>query len=120
MSFKDTVAADNMNVFMNPDEFAEKRTVIYDGVTYTDIPIILSGLKEQDRKQLVTDHIEGLYLVTSVMHCAAEVMNNTLPKKDSLIKINSYEGSKYFNEFEVKSSVNEMGMFRVELGAIDE
>lgn len=34
MSFKDMVAEDNRNVFLNLDEFAERRTIIYDGVTY--------------------------------------------------------------------------------------
>ena len=29
--FKDMVAADNHNVFLNIDEFAERRTVEYDG-----------------------------------------------------------------------------------------
>ena len=45
--FKDMVARDNFGVFLNCDEFAEKRTVKYDGATYEDIPIVLSGLKEK-------------------------------------------------------------------------
>ena len=49
--FKDMVARDNCGVFLNCDEFAEKRTVKYDGATYEDIPIVLSGLKEKDRRQ---------------------------------------------------------------------
>lgn len=32
--FKDMVARDNFGVFLNCDEFAEKRTVKYDGATY--------------------------------------------------------------------------------------
>ena len=31
--FKDMVARDNARTFMNLDEFAEKRIVVYDGVT---------------------------------------------------------------------------------------
>ena len=38
--FKDMVARDNFGVFLNCDEFAEKRTVKYDGATYEDIPIL--------------------------------------------------------------------------------
>ena len=41
MSFKDMVAADIHGVFLNLDEFAEKLTVVYDGETYADIPIVL-------------------------------------------------------------------------------
>ena len=33
--------------------------------------IVMSGLKEKDRRQLMSDHLQGLYLVSSVLHCAA-------------------------------------------------
>jgi len=119
--FKDMVEADNHNVFMNLDEFAVPRTVIYDGETYEDIPIVLSGLKEQDRRQLQSDHVAGLYLVSSVMHCAASDMNGIMPEKGQRIKINDEPGGEgFFSDFYVASSVCEMGMFRVELEAIDE
>lgn len=121
MSFKDMIAADNKNVFMNTSEFAEKRTVIYDGNTYTDIPIIMSGLKEQDRRQLQSDHVQGLFLVSSILHCTAESMGGKLPEKRQRIKINNQEGGGgFFREFVIATSVCEMGMFRIELEAIDE
>lgn len=119
--FKDMVSADNSRVFMNTDEFAEKHTIIYNGVTYENIPIVLSGLKEQDRRQMQSDHLEGLFLVSAVMHCAAADMDNILPEKGQRIKISSNDGWEgFFREFYVASSVCEMGMFRVELEAIDE
>ena len=64
MSFKDMVAADLHNVFLNLEDVAERRTVEYDGERYEDIPIVLSGLKEKDRRQLVSDHVQGLFLVS--------------------------------------------------------
>lgn len=123
MSFKDMVAADNKNVFLNTSEFADKRTIVYDGETYKDIPIVLTGLKEQNRRQLITssDHAQGLYLVTSVLHCAADDLGGEQPEKGQRIKINMQEGGGgFFNEFYVASSVCELGMLRVELEAIDE
>lgn len=42
--FKDMVARDNFGVFLNCDEFAEKRTVKYDGATYEDIAILVHQL----------------------------------------------------------------------------
>lgn len=30
-------------VFLNLDEFAERHTVIYDGETYEDIPVVITG-----------------------------------------------------------------------------
>lgn len=126
MSFKDMVAADIRKVFLNTDEFAELRTVRYDGVDYDGpehrgIPIVLTGLKEKDRRQLVTDHAQGLYLVASVLHCALEDLDGKQPEKGQRISINDEEGGGgFFREFYVASSVCEMGMLRVELEAVDE
>ena len=92
--FKDMVARDNARTFMNLDEFAEKRIVVYDGVTYdgedhAGIPVVLSGLKEKDRRQLMSDHIQGLFLVSSVLHCRIQdlawrsAIPMTLPSSDA-------------------------------------
>lgn len=121
MSFKDMVAADNKKVFMNTDEYAEERTVIYDGETYKDIPIILSGLKEKDRRQLVSDHVQGLYLVSTVLHCARSDLGGKQPEKGMRIQINDRKGGGgFFRSFYVAASNTEIGMLRVELEAIDE
>ena len=119
--FKDMVARDNHGVFLNNSEFAEMRTIKYDGATYSDIPIVLSGMKEKDRRQLMSDHAQGLYLVSSVLHCAMSDLGGAQPEKGQRIKINDREGGGgFFREFYVASSVCEMGMLRVELEAIDE
>lgn len=121
MSFKDMVVADNRSVFLNENEFAERRSVEYNGVTYQDIPIVLTGLKEKDRRALVHDHAQGLYQVTSVLHCALSDLGDRMPEKRQRIKINDEEGGGgFFYEFYVASAVCEMGMLRVELEAIDE
>lgn len=119
--FRDMVASDIHGVFLELDEFAERRTIQYDGAAYQDIPIVLSGLKEKDRRQLVSDHVQGLYLVSSVLHCAISDLGGKQPEKGQRIKINDEEGGGgFFREFYVASSVCEMGMLRVELEAIDE
>lgn len=119
--FKDMVAADIHNVFLNTEEFAELRTIRYDGEEYVDIPIVLTGLKEQDRRQLQSDHVQGLYLVTSVLHCALSDLGGKQPEKGGRIEVNDEEGGGgFFRRFYVASSVCEMGMLRVELEAIDE
>jgi len=115
--FKDMVEADNKNVFINASEFAELHSIIYDGVTYEDIPVVLSGIKEKDRRQLVADHVQGLYLVTTVMHCAASDLGGVVPEKGMKIKINDGD---FFREFYVATSVVDLGMIRLELEAIDE
>lgn len=41
--FRDAVQDDLHGVFLNLDEFAERHTVIYDGETYEDIPVVITG-----------------------------------------------------------------------------
>ncbi|MBR2131401.1 MAG: hypothetical protein IJ955_02490 [Oscillospiraceae bacterium] len=119
--FQDMVAADIHSVFLNSREFAEVRTVEYNGETYQDIPIVLSGPKEQSRYQLRTDHMQGLYKVSAVLHCAQSDLGGALPEKGCSLKINNREGGGgYFKKYYVASSICEMGMLRLELEAIDE
>jgi len=121
MSFKDMVAADIHGVFLNPGEFADLRTIVYDGETYQDIPIVLTSLKEQDRRQISSDHAQGLYLVSAVLHCAKTDLGGVLPEKGARIKINDQEGGGgFFREFYIATSGEEMGMLRLELEGIDE
>lgn len=69
----------------------------------------------------MSDHVQGLYLVSSVLHCAMSDLGGNQPEKGQRIKINDQEGGGgFFREFYVASSVCEMGMLRVELEAIDE
>lgn len=115
--FKKMVEADIKKVFINQDEFADLYTIIYDGETYENIPVVLSGIKEKDRQQLVWDHAQGLYLVTTVMHLAASDLNGVIPEKGARLKI--IDGN-FFREYYVASSLHNMGMLRVELEGIDE
>lgn len=121
MSFRDMVAADIRSVFLNTDGFAERRTVEYDGERYEDIPITLSGPKQEERQQSVKDHAEGLYLASAVLHCALSDLGGKQPEKGQRIHINEEEGGGgFFREYYVASSVCRMGMLRVGLEAIDE
>lgn len=119
--FKEMALADNDRVFLNLDAYGEKRTVIYDGITYTDVPIVMSGTKEKDRHQLVSDHVQGLYLISSVLHCSVQSLGGNQPEKGQRIRINDQEGGGgFFREYYVATSVRELGMLRIELEAIDE
>ncbi len=121
--FKDMIIRDNEKVFLNLEEFGEKRTVVYDGETYQDISIILSGLKEQDRNlsQRSRDHTQGLFRVTSELYVRLSDLDGRQPEQGQKIKINNKEGGGgFFRHFFVASSVCEMGMLCVELEGIDE
>lgn len=118
--FRDAVQDDLHGVFLNLDEFAEHHTVIYDGETYEDIPVVITGLHERDRRQLQSDHAQGLYLVSRVMHCALDDLGGNQPEKGCRIRINEREGGSFFHDYYVASSICEMGMLRVELEDVDE
>jgi len=115
--FKDMVEADINKVFINTSEFAEAYTVIYDGVTYENIPIVLSGISEKDRHQLVSDHVQGLFLATTEMYVAASDLGGVVPKKGTKIRIIDGDTCRTFY---VGSSINEMGVIRLELEVLDE
>lgn len=122
-AFKDMVAADNLAVILNDGEFADRRTVRYDGAVYADIPIVLSGIKQSDRPVMVSsgDHGQGLYLASAVLHCALSNLGGNQPEKGMRIQINDEEGGGgFYREYYVAASDYEMGMLRVELEAIDE
>lgn len=91
MSFKDMVNADIHGVFLNSAEFADTRTVIYDGKTYADIPIVLTGIKEKDRRTLQSDHAQGLFIVSYTMHAALSDIGGVIPEKGMRIRINDRE-----------------------------
>ena len=121
--FKDSVADDIHSVFLNLDEFAEKRTIRYDGEEYRDIPIVLSGAKQSKRPVSISsgDHGQGLYLVSAVLHCSISDLGGKQPERGARIQINDEaDGGGFFREYSVAASDCEVGMLRVELEAIDE
>lgn len=119
--FQEAVAQDVHGVFLNVEEFAQIRTVRYDGQEYRDIPIVLSDRKEEARRQLQSDHVQGLYRVSAVLHCARSDLGGKQPEQGARLSVNNREGGGgYFRSFYVAASGCEMGMLRVELEAMDE
>lgn len=115
-AFKDMVERDIKNVFQNTDEFAELHTVVYDGTTYSNIPIILDFTTQQarngDRYQSSSDHAEGIYLISTTMYAAYSDMQ-CVPEKDMNIWI---DDDKYY----IQTSSCEMGQIALGLERLDE
>ena len=120
MSMRDAFANDIKGVFLNLSEFAEHRTIIYDDETYSDIPVVLTGLKEQDRSSSSGNRAEGLYRVTSVLHCDIADIGGIQPEQGKAIKISDTDDPLYFKRFFIATSTCELGMIRLELEVIDE
>lgn len=121
MSFKEMVAQDNKNVFLNADEFAEMRTVIYDGEEYPDIPIILTKTKENERPAIVGD-VQGVHVVAAIAHIAQSDLGGIIPEQKQHISISDGTalGKPFFRKFTIITSDCEMGMLNLELEAYDE
>lgn len=121
MSFKDMVAQDNKNVFLNADEFAEIRTVIYDGEEYPDIPVVLTKTKENERPAIVGD-VQGVHIVAAVAHIAQSDLGGIVPEQKQYINISDGTalGKPFFQKFRIITSDCEMGMLNLELEAYDE
>lgn len=132
MSFKGMVEADIHGVFLNLDEFAEKRNVWYDGVVYKDVPIVIHGLKENDRKRLtsgvkeqggrnsIADRVEGIYNEQRVAHVAVSDIGGVLPENGRQFRVSVSEGSNRYRSYRITASVLDMGMCRLELGVLTE
>ena len=126
--FKDMVKRDIHKVFLNTSEFAENRTVRYDGEEYPDIPVSLQELEAADRQRLSasgfgrggSDGALGLYRVKGVLFCAASDLGGRVPKQGNDIQINRRQGSRAFRTYRIGLVGNEMGMLRIELEGTDE
>lgn len=122
-TFKDCAAADISAAFLNTDEHAEERTVIYDGVTYKDIPVIEIKPKEGKRSSVVQmqhDFGQGLYKRSIIIYCAEKDLGGNKPEQGSQLSMNERKGGTFFHKFRVAESTTEMGMYRVKLEEVDE
>lgn len=119
--FREMVQGDIGRVFLDDNAFADRRTVILDGETFTDIRVLLCSMKDRVREVPNDDHVQGLYLATANLHCSADDLGGKLPEKGQKLQINDREGGGgFFQSYYVASSVCEMGMLKIGLEAIDE
>lgn len=122
-TFKDCAAVEIGAAFLNTNEHAEVRTVIYDGVTYKDIPVIEVGPKEGKRSSVIQmqhDFGQGLYKRTIILYCAEKDLGGVKPEQGSYLQMNEEEGDTFFHKLRVVESTTEMGMYRVKLEEVDE
>lgn len=118
MSFRDMVEHDNVSVFGNTSEFADLRTLCFDGMQFDDVPCVISKLKAKDRPVLASDHAQGLFLVTGTLHYPLSYTDGNVPEKGIKMKISDDTG--FLRMYFVAQSACDHGMVRLELEAIDE
>lgn len=120
MGFKEMVAQDVRKVFLNTDEFAERRTVRYDGETYQDIPVVMEapGTERRENSQMARDHMSGLYTASAVLFCARDDLGGKLPRPGDQMEISIKTGEDFYDRYHVASAADQMGMLRMELEAM--
>ena len=117
MSFKDMVEADNLSVFLDTAFFAEEHNIKYDGEVYKNVPCVISQLKEQERNTTMSDHAQGVYRVTAILHCKLDDIGGILPEKGGKIFISD---DTFMRRYFVAQAGCDMSMVRLELEALDE
>lgn len=122
MSFKDMIERDIKGVFLNADEFADLRTVKFDGYTFKDIPINFHGLDDTKREQRLTDHAQGLFRVSNVLHVASSDLDGHRPERGTRFYVSAKDEDnvEYFETFYVATVNEQGGMLRIELEGVDE
>ena len=124
MSFKDMVAADLHGVFLNVCEFAERRTVIYDGQTFDGadhggIPVLLIQVKETEKPVRNT---QGFFGVQAKLYAALSDLCGELPEQGQRISVEDGEalGKKFYTHYKIITAACSGGMVCLELEGYDE
>lgn len=118
--FQRMVADDIENVFLNCDEFAERRTVIYDGVRFGRIPVVLTRLQQSKTPvPVTTNHWDGLRTVSARAHIALSDLGGTVPREGEWIRIEdgTAMGEPLLKRYLIVTSGEAMGMVTLELEA---
>ena len=119
MSFKEMVEQDNRDVFLNTEEFAERRNVKYDGITYEHIPVLLSKIRES-QFNVSGNNMEGIHRATELARFNLKDLGGVFPEQNTRISISDHLVPTFFTEYKIVTSSEEVGMVVLELEAFVE
>lgn len=119
-SFKDIIQNDVKAVFLNPDEFAERCTIEYNGVVCKNIIASIQDISESDRAhRSADDYGQGLYRASAVLYCTAEDLGGGILRKGHTLVLERRVGNQLIRrKYTVVSCACEMGMVEAELGEV--
>lgn len=103
-AFKDQVAEDIHNVFLNLDDFASVHVI-----NGREMPCIIESVHAQVREKRFSDHIDGTYALKPLIHVAASDFGS-LPESGASLKL---DGRLY----RVIEAAEEMGMYAITVSA---
>lgn len=104
MSFKDIIAADVHDVFLNTDEFSETHSI-----NGTDMPCQEDSSEQIEREKRMNQHVDGLYKNQKLIYVSSADFG-PLPKQGALL---TYDSKKY----RVVDAISEDGVYSITLEA---
>jgi hypothetical protein len=122
-AFRALLERDNAEIFLNLEEFGERRTVRYDGESYEEIPVVLDEAMQTARyniKHLKSDYGQGLHKGAVRLHCMRRDLGNKLPEQGMPLEIESERRNGFFRKYEILESRCDEGMLTVTLERVDE
>lgn len=105
MNFKDMVAEDVKNVFLNPDEFGEEHEI--DG---EKIMVIVDNNEQIEREKRVTSHANGVYMKEILFYVSKESMGN-LPAIGRVMRFDK-------KSYNVTDAIDENGIYSISLRTV--
>ncbi len=121
--FREQLAADNAQVFLNLAEFGEARSVKYDGEVYKDVNVVLDEGLEVARnniKLMKTDHSQGLYKGQVRMFCQRKALGGKLPEIGKSLEIESERHNGFWRKYTIEESGCDEGMLTLLLKRVSE
>lgn len=104
MNFKDIIASDVHDAFMNAEEFSEKHTI--NGV---EMPVQVDSNEQIEREKRFNQHMDGIYKNQKLIYVSATDYG-PMPKQGTLIK---FDGRPY----KVADAISEDGIYSLTLEA---
>lgn len=120
MSFRGMVASDRARVFFNDSEFAERRTVTYDDVEYTDIPVVLQTQGTELRSRDSDDYVTELNKATAVCFLSRDNVSDANFKQGHELLLSPPEGKTLPELYTIADCREQMGFIELQLEAIGE
>lgn len=104
MNFKDIIASDVHDAFMNAEEFSEMHTI--NGV---EMPVQVDSNEQIEREKRFNQHMDGIYKNQKLIYVSATDYG-AMPKQGTLIK---FDGRPY----KVADAISEDGIYSLTLEA---
>ena len=103
-TFKEIIASDVKNVFLNVDEFSETHSV--NGV---DMAVQIDSNEQIEREKRMNQHMDGIYKNEKLIYVAAADFG-PMPKQGSILRLDGQISK-------VEDAIHEDGVYSITIGA---